>query len=231
MLRVVTIVAILAFTSFAIAQDNFAPAAHYATLFDGGHTFMYTHTSSSAFWDDEDPAADESGMVRSSETATVTCMTTVVLHTAQAAVANFECDGNGGHMEGVWVADATGLWHLREEPAAEADIAGLRVTETPQIAAEPVTFSNEEESDEGHSSSNSVDNNGSTWCAHESHSGGDEAGRSVCFTPGQGISSASDWWSGGSDMNNDWALQVEGGAGSAEPESAPTPEPTSQPAE
>lgn len=182
----------------------------YAALFEDGKTLRYRRVSESSMHDPDDPAADEAGNVVSRSAAEVTCKVAARQLGAWQA-ARLACDGADdgdelrGELTAVYLADARGVWRAvgAELPADEAAAAAL-AQGAPLLAAAPVAAEEKKEEEEGFGESRSVAQApDGAWCHAWGSWGGDEAGGSVCFAAGRGLTKVSSFWAGGS-VRDDW---------------------------
>jgi hypothetical protein len=181
-----------------IDPEPFAPPAAYAALFQPGWTATYEGVHSVSHWDDEDPAADESGMVHQQRTWTFTCAVAEITALPSGVVSRIECHGDDtDSLAGIYAATEHGVWALSRPPASAEDLAAM-VSESALLVParlEPVHES--EEYEEGGMELVGETRDGA-YCYRLSSWGGDESSRELCVAEGRGITLFRNDWAGGS---------------------------------
>ena len=186
------------------------PAAPpYMALFDKGRSWTFALEQSDSYYDDQDPAADQYGMVRSTSQGHASCTVDSVVDFEGGKASLVVCGGdlaenNMGRdpMGGVWIANAEGLHHAASsflpengEPP-DMEYATLILERVP-VAKEEPGF-DDEENPENQTSFLTIKQDGDAWCWESSFAWGDESWDSLCIGP-DGFESGSFGWAGGSD--------------------------------
>jgi hypothetical protein len=176
------------------------PAPHYAGLFQAGATWHYEVVSESVLWDDEDPAADADGTVRTTTTEQIACTVEEVVAFAGGVASHVGCEAAGQDVpiQGAWAADARGLYRIVELPAGAAPVLD---DDALVLAAQPMEH-NEELTDPEHGEvigARSVTRQDDGWCTLASWVGGDESWHGLCLGADGVITSAEAGWAGGSE--------------------------------
>jgi hypothetical protein len=213
----------LCVSASAAAEPPPAPPPWAAALFSGAPsplTFAVTHTAK--MYDPEHPSADADGIVRDTQTATLTCaLSAATLPPEHKRVAwyatRLTCEGADYTLPyTLFIYGGPGLW------AADADIdpADLRalLSTPPHLARTPKegeVFKREDE--EGFGAARSVLRVDDTWCASSSAWGGDESWDGFCLSNDGTLTSQTAGWAGGSEVETRFIL-------------TPTPKPAPKPA-
>ncbi len=178
------------------------PAPTDQALFKAGTSWTLTAVSHSSFMDDQDPAADATGVVRTSNTSQVTCAVAEVRAFASGVLSRIDCDaelsvGTTDPLAGWWAATAAGLWHLADEPAAEPtlDASAIFLSATP-VAEERRNVLDEEME---HAEIITTSQEGAAWCVANVFAAGDEAWSSLCLDA-IGPVRGSGGWAGGAEQ-------------------------------
>lgn len=202
-------------------DDALALSPLYAPLFEEGSVFTFAVEESRQFWDDTHPKADLHGNVNDQSSSIVACRVDSVLDLVEMRVSTIFCEPTSEPtvgtenfyaadlpFSGYWVATHQGLYAIDEPPDLLADAAGqLRHLETLIVdsrfflpaAPEPLEERTEED-DGAFGSSLRIAKQGAAWCVERIYWGGDEAGLTLCFEPGRGPLSGTQWWVGGSSI-------------------------------
>lgn len=216
----------------AIANTPPAPAVTadlMAGLFTGDRTLVYDVTQEASYYDDQDPAADASGMVKAASTDPVTCHLTVAT-LGGYRTATIACDDGDGddatlgarvleELERTYVTDGARLWRL-EGGALPTTVAELEAA----LPAEPELVQGQQpveqggyddvsddddgdgdpadgEDDARFGTSHRVTAAGDGWCVADDSWGGDEGGASWCLSASRGITSVAWYFAGGSTQD------------------------------
>lgn len=179
-----------------------APPPLFAPLFREGHTMRFSVVASSGFYDESDPEADASGVVRSEERSEERCTVHQVEVIGEAHLARLDCEQGGDDaLNHVYVATPQGLWLAYPGDIAEG-MLGKITSMPPYLAAHPTPDETREENDEGHGRTRSVvDSKDGSWCVQETFWAGDEGWESMCFHPKLGITEVERGWAGGGEQN------------------------------
>ncbi len=180
---------------------EFAPASHYAALFEAGGSWAYGAARVIRGWDDMHPEADEDGNVVNRTEWAVTCTVGERVASSTCVAVTLGCDGDDRELlEGIWLADERGLWRVSELPTAEGP-PPLPVSEHPVVAAVPEPFELEEEEDDGGGGGvrRAARRDDGAWCVEEAWWSGDSEVTGYCVAPGRGIISVLWGFSGGHD--------------------------------
>lgn len=198
-----------------------APAAGlFDALFSGDRTAIYDVTRTSSYWDDQDPAADANGQVKSESTDPVTCHVDVETVGAYRT-ATITCDDDDGdeatlrspifeHLEASYVTDGTRLWRveLLEAPITVADVEASLVNKPDLVLDQvPVHEEDEDEEEPRFGSVHSVTAEGDGWCVGDGSWGGDEGGSSWCVSAARGLAKVTWYFAGGSSQDEDAVLR------------------------
>lgn len=181
----------------------YAPAPHYAGLFEDGRSWTYQVETSTSFYDPSDSRADADGNVKDVQAGTATCRVIETGVLPNGRISRIECQGLDGSMgmdpiTGVWATDPRGLWKVEravepgEIPAMPDDEMTLssapapsrKETFDPEFGPDPV-------------GAVEVTQEGDAWCRQWLAVMGDEAWTKLCFT-GEGIVGGEFGWAGGS---------------------------------
>ena len=195
-----------------------APAAPWAGLFAGDRTLVYDVTTSSSYYDDQDPAADANGNVNSEATAAVTCHLAVATVGAYrtAAITCDDPDGDDATLGGpifeqlvrTYVTDGTRLWRLEAGAGFDsaAELEGVLPAEPDLVRdQQPVEREQHDDADSeayggDFGSVHRVTAAGDGWCIEDASWGGDEGGTGGCVGP-RGVTSVSWYFAGGSSQD------------------------------
>jgi hypothetical protein len=180
------------------------PAALYAGLFRADATFRYHVATQSEHWDDQDPRADASGMVRERGEHVMTCTVTQVEPLPRAIASVVECDDQtgvpvgGGDPSGTYLATERGLWRMGSPEQARTTAP---LPEDVIVPWPPV----ERHRDDGGVWIDLDRGTADAWCWSKRWSEGDDGGVSLCFANGA-IDSGSSQWAGGSSREAQYEL-------------------------
>jgi hypothetical protein len=196
-------------SSGSAAAASAVPAALYAGMFERGAAWTYKATTTSSMYEPDDPKADKDGQVKESSDAQVHCKVAEVRTWKAGVMSTVECDqvlvASGDPLAGGWVADARGLFHVDELPAAGADpdLADVHmvIAAAPKVGKEEKKGSGDEE---GFGESTEIVQKDGAWCATYASWGGDEGYETLCFD-GRVVKGGAGW-SGGSTHDTTFEL-------------------------
>ena len=202
-----------------------ATGAFMAGLFASDRALVYDVTQEASYYDDQDPAADASGMVHRAATEPVTCQLTVGAlggyRTAVIACASDASDELIGarvleELERTYVTDGDRLWRLEggERPTTVDELEAA-LPDLPDLTRDqrPVEAGGDGDDDDGDGdpddgadderfgTSHRVTPAGDGWCVADDSWGGDEGGASWCVSAARGITRVSWYFAGGSTQD------------------------------
>lgn len=193
----------------SVFEQGGVPAPHYAGLFQLGAVWRYEVTTEESHWDDQDPAADADGTVRSSATSHATCSVAEVTSFAGGIASRVECDFGGqgqDPLSGIWAADATGLYRLSAWPDTgvppERTAANRILPATPAETTEDLT--DPAAPDATHA--RLVTRKGDGWCFTEQFAMADESWSGFCLGAGGVPTDGEFGWAGGSEHSTRFSL-------------------------
>lgn len=179
----------------------------YGGIFESGKSWTFAVTHADSYWDDQDPAADANGNVKSESTWTSTCRVDAVAEIDGGKASHVSCEGwedsQGGQqtISGLWFMDGSGLYYYGEAEMPEAGSTISRQEGTFFLPAAP-----EAKQDVGHDNDDdptqetsflTIRAEGEGWCRESSFAWGDESWDFLCVDP-DGFVSGEYGWAGGS---------------------------------
>ncbi|MCA9677896.1 MAG: hypothetical protein KC464_22925 [Myxococcales bacterium] len=173
------------------------PAPRDLAVFTPGATWTFQVHSTTSFMDEEDPAADASGVVTQEGDSRVTCHVAEVGTFDGGVLGHVACDGDLAAtgmidpLTGWWAANDVGLWRLEGDPPGDG--APELAPEEMILPARPVAGSTSRVLDEemGFEEHVEINGDGKVWCQERSWSAGDGGWLSICFDavgPASGVS-------------------------------------------
>lgn len=202
-----------------------ASGAFMAGMFAADRTLVYDVTQEASFFDDQDPAADASGMVKTASTDPVTCHLAVatVGRYRTATIACDDGDASGARvleeLERTYVTDGAQLWRLEggELPTTVGDLEAA-LPDAPDLVAgqQPVEqggYDDTSDDDDGDGDPDDGEDDarfgtvhrvtaaGDGWCVEDEGWGGDEGGASWCVSASRGVTSVTWYFAGGSSQD------------------------------
>lgn len=214
-----------------VANTPPAPARgeFMAGMFAADRTLIYDVTQESSFYDDQDPAADANGMVKSAWTAPVTCHLAVAT-LGRYRTATIACDDDDGdaatlrprvleELERTFVTDGAQLWRLEggEQPTTVAELEGALPEPPDLVAGQPSVeqggYDDPSDDDDGDGDPDDGEEDArfgqahritattDGWCVEDESWGGDESGASWCVSAARGVTSVTWYFAGGSSQD------------------------------
>jgi hypothetical protein len=171
----------------APARGGFQPDAAYAALFQDGTEWSLDVVATKATRDEENPAADADGWVRSSTTGRGACRVVKTIAFEGGVASQVDCDygvalkRSHDPLTGVWVADADGLyWHQQEQMPVGSE---PEHTESQRLLTVPLAPLHDEGSFIDGSYKREIVQRGGAWCWSYEDTAGSRRWQSLCVAP------------------------------------------------
>ena len=168
-----------------------------APLFEKDRIFTYQITSTSIFWDDEDPKADEQGNVTTTNKTKTECKVTNVYEYSSGKISEVLCKEGADMIDGVYLINKDGLFKISYFMTEEPDFKTMETPEPILPAVLAITHT-KKEYDEMMGEEHSLEESGGIWCKKNAYWGGDESNDEICFSKDEGIIGTVNEFSGGS---------------------------------
>jgi hypothetical protein len=201
--------------------------AFMAGLFGGDRTLIYDVTQEASFFDDQDPAADASGVVKTASTDPVTCHLAVAT-LGRYRTATIACDDGAAatsgarvldELERTYATDGAQLWRLEggELPTTVADLEAALPDAPDLVAGQPSVeqggYDDTSDDDDGDGNPDDGEDDArfgtvhrvtattDGWCVEDEGWGGDEGGASWCVSAARGVTAVTWYFAGGSSQD------------------------------
>jgi hypothetical protein len=164
---------------------TFTPDPAYAGLFRDGAVWPLDVVGTHSYFDDENPAADTEGQVKTSTTSRGRCRVVGVASFSWGVASQIDCDygmrleRNFDPISGVWVADAHGLrWvdGVDLSVARQLEEGGYVI-----LPAPPAAWHDAISTGDGGSLEQAAERRGDAWCRSYANVMGSRISETACF--------------------------------------------------